>query len=157
MIACTVSIACDRSPGKPVQPTTAMAIEQVIRQNVNVPVEQSITPIAAALSTRSIFVATDKALTTQPATVLLEKLRFKTALDNQGRLWAYAYTSQPEFSRAFPQGSRFIELGFRDFFGIVERDPRFAGIFLNAGSDASYPIPRTLFETVTKLLRPPDK
>lgn len=151
--------ACERSPTQhaATQPAVPMTTEQVIRHNANAPVGRSITPIASSLATQTIFVATDDTTTTQPTTVTPERLRFKTAKDNQGRTWAYAYTNQAEFSRAFPQGGGFAELSFNDFFGIVERTPDFAGLYLNAGSDASYPIPRELFGQVKEALtRPTD-
>ena len=105
-----------------------MTTEEIIRQNANSPVGQSITPIVSSLAQHSIFVATDEPTTTEPTTVTLGRLRFKTAKDNQGHTWAYAYTNQAEFSRAFPQGSEFAELSFKDFFAIIERDDQFRGI-----------------------------
>lgn len=132
-----------------------MTTEQIIRQSVNLPVGQSIRPIASSLADRSIFVATDDTTSTQPTQVTLQRLRFRTANDNQGRSWAYAYTNEAELSRAFPQGTPFAELKFADFFAIIERDARFAGIYLNAGSDAAYPVPRELFGTVKQVLPPP--
>lgn len=83
----------------------------------------------------------------------LEKLQFKTALDNQGRLWAYAYTSEAAFLQAFPPGEGFAELSFAGFFAIIDGDSRFAGIVLNGDSDAFYPIPRELFDDVKQALQ----
>src|SRR3954466_12767848 len=131
--------SCDRSAPKAAK---NMTTEAVIRQNLNAPVDQSIVPVTGSLAKRSLFVATESSPSTQPTTVTLDRLRFRTAQDNQGRMWAYAYTTQAELLRAFPQGSPYAELDFKDFFQIIERDPRFAGIFLNSRSDASYPIPR---------------
>jgi hypothetical protein len=133
---------CDR---KPSQPTKTMTTEELIRQSANLPIGQSVIPITTSLAKQSVFVATDDTATSQPTTTALQHLRFKTAADKLGRMWVYAYTNQAEFSRAFPQGGPFYELSFADFFGVVERDAQFAGIFLNSGSDASYPIPREVF------------
>ena len=145
--------ACDRSPPKPA--TRAMTTEEIIRQNAKVPVGQSIVPITRSLAKRTVFVATESAPSSEPTAAALDKLRFRTAQDNQGRMWAYAYTTQAELLRTFPQGSPYAELDFKQFFGIIERDGRFAGIFLNSGSDASYPIPREVFERVNEVLRRP--
>jgi hypothetical protein len=143
-------VGCDRSTPKVASTVTT---EEIIRQNANAPVGQSIVPVATSLAKRSVFVATDSSPSTQPTTVKLDKLRFRTAQDNQGRMWAYAYTTQAELLRSFPQGSPYTELDFKDFFQITERDGKFAGIFLNSGSDASYPIPREVFDKVKEVLR----
>ena len=162
-----------------------MTIEEIIRRNADRPVGESITVVASALAKHRIFLATDDttAKTTQPATVktqpttgtttqpgsfaeLVNSLKqpgitieFKSGKDAQGRVWAHAYTSPEEFERAFPQGQPSTELSFRHFFGMIEGDAGFAGIRLNPGSDASYAIPRELFEKVKELLpqrRPAD-
>jgi hypothetical protein len=143
-------VGCDRSTPKA---ASTMTTEEIIRQNANAPVGQSIVPIATSLAKRSVFVATETSPSTQPTTLTLDKLRFRTAQDNQGRMWAYAYTTQVELLRTFPQGSPYTELEFKDFFQVIERDRTFAGIFLNSGSDSSYPIPREVFEQVKEILR----
>jgi hypothetical protein len=130
-----------------------MTTEEIIRQNSNAPIGQSIIPVATSLAKHSVFVATESSPSTQPTTVKLDKLHFRTAQDNQGRMWAYAYTTQGELLRTFPQGSPYAELDFKDFFQIIERDGTFAGIFLNSGSDSSYPIPREVFGQVKEVLR----
>jgi len=132
-----------------------MTTEEMIRQNANAPVGESIVPIATSLAKHTVFVATESSPSTQSTTVKLDTLRFRTAQDNEGRMWAYAYTTEAELLRTFPQGSPYAELEFRDFFQIIERDGKFAGIFLNSGSDSSYPIPRELFEKVKEILRRP--
>src|SRR4051812_10423986 len=143
-------VGCDHSTPKA---ASTMTTEEIIRQNANIPVGQSIVPIATSLAKRSVFVATESSPSTQPTTVKLDKLRFRTAQDNQGRMWAYAYTTQAELLRTFPQGSPYAELDFKDFFQIIERDGTFAGIFLTSGSDSSYPIPREVFGQVKEVLR----
>lgn len=132
-----------------------MTTEKIIRQNANTPLGQSIVPVARSLAKQTLMVATESAPTAEPTTVRLDTLRFRTAQDNQGRMWAYAYTTQAELLRAFPQGTPYAELDFKAFFGIIDRDGRFAGIFLNAGSDASYPIPREVFDDVKEVLQRP--
>ena len=144
-------VGCKRNDSSPAKPVTA---EEIIKQNINLPVGQSIQPIAGRLVAESVFVSTESAPSTQPTTVRLDKLRFRTAKDNQGRTWAYAYTSEEMLLKAFTQGSPYVKLSFVDFFGIIDRDSEFAGIFLNSGSDASYPIPRELFKDVKLVLRP---
>ena len=143
-------VSCDRSAPKAASTITT---EEIIRQNANVPVGQSIVPITTSLAKRCVFVATQSSPSTQPTMVTLDKLHFRTAQDNQGRMWAYAYTTQAELLRALPQGSPYAELDFKDFFHIIERDGTFAGIFLNSGSESSYPIPREVFEKVKEVLK----
>ncbi len=145
-------VGCDRSTPKV---ASTMTTEEIIRQNANAPVGESIVPIATSLGKRSVFVATESSPSPQATTVTLDKLRFRAAQDNQGRMWAYAYTTQAELLRTFPQGTPYAELEFKDFFQIIERDGKFAGIFLNSGSDSSYPIPREVFEKVKEILRRP--
>ena len=70
-------------------------------------------------------------------------------------MWAYAYTSQSELLRAFPQGTPYVEIAFPAFFDIIKKDGSFAGIFLNSGSDCSYPVVGELFSEVSALLKPP--
>ncbi len=122
-----------------------MSIEQIIRQHGKEPVAQSIGPVASALANRSLLVATDPGA--PPG-----KLRLRTAVDNQGNVWAYAYTNAAELSKAFPNGASYVELTFPVFFGIIEANPQFRGIYLNSASDSLYPIPRELFQAVKALL-----
>lgn len=141
--------ACDHPS---TQPAASMTTEEIIRQNAHVPIGQAITPTVLALAKQSILVAIDDTPITQPTKLPLLRLGFKTSQDNRGGTWVYAYTNQAELSRVFPQGGRFAELSFKDFFAAIERDLRFAGIFINSGSDASCPIPRELFGKVRKAL-----
>jgi hypothetical protein len=132
VIAGSTVAGCDR---RPTAPAASTSVEEVIRQNIDTPIGQSISRVASSLAGHSVFVATDDVTSTRPSNVTLKRLRFKTAQDNQGRTWAYAYTSQAEFSRAFPKGSAYYELDFGDFFRIIDGNGEFAGIFLNSGSD----------------------
>lgn len=118
-----------------------MSIEQTIRQHGKEPVAKSIGSVASALAGRSLLVATEP--NAPPG-----KLRLRTALDNQGNVWAYAYTSAAELSKAFPNGASYAELTFPVFFNIIEGSPQFRGIYLNSASDSLYPIPREQFPAV---------
>ncbi|HUG68222.1 MAG TPA: SseB family protein [Pirellulaceae bacterium] len=75
-------------------------------------------------------------------------LRIKTARDNQGREWAYAYTDESELLAAFPKGSPYVQLRFGDAFAIVAGDPRFGGIFINHTDQYKYLIPIEVFKDV---------
>ena len=75
-------------------------------------------------------------------------MSFAGAADKHGRPWVYAYTSRPEFRQAFPQGRGSIEMRFADFFPLVVKQTTVAGILFNAGSTASYLMPRELFPLV---------
>ncbi|HUE73842.1 MAG TPA: SseB family protein [Pirellulaceae bacterium] len=128
-----------------------MNAEQVIRQHANSPVSDSIEPISKVLAAQTVFVGTEGVTPTQDGKIT-GKIRLKTGADNQGRVWVYAYTSRAEFHKAFPQGGAFAEMSFPDLFKIVESEQQFAGIYLNSASDASYPIPRELFDQVRNAL-----
>jgi len=130
-----------------------MTTEEIIRQNAHEPLGKSVPLVAASLAKHSVFLATDDVTEPGPKEVNLQRFSFKTGTDNQGRTWAYAYTNREEFGRAFPDGGGYIETSFDGFFRIVEKDPQFAGIFLNAGSDSPKPIPRELFDKVIVGLR----
>jgi hypothetical protein len=127
-----------------------MTVEEIIRRDQNVPIGQLIETIAPLLAKRSVFLATDDApATTRAMTATQEtRIRFKVAHDNQGRQWAYGYTSEEELLKALPQGSPYVKLELNDFFRMIDEDAKFAGIMLNSGGDSSCPIPRELFDRV---------
>ncbi len=77
-------VGCDRSTPNA---ESTMTTEEIIRQNANGPVGRSIIPVVTSLAKHSGFVATESSPSTQPTTVTLDKLRFRTAQDNQGRMW----------------------------------------------------------------------
>jgi hypothetical protein len=81
-----------------------------------------------------------------------KKLPLKSSTDKDGRLWAQVYTSEAEFARVFPPGEGYAELRFEDLFRTIDPDVRFAGIMLNGGADAFYPIPRELFGEVRRAI-----
>src|SRR4051794_2629625 len=124
------------------QNSRPMATDEIIRQNAHEPMGKSVPLVAASLVKQSVFLATDDATEKGPKEVKLQKFNFKTGKDKQDRTWAYAYTSRAEFGRAFPQGGGFIEMAFRDFFRVIDKDAKFAGFFLNSGSDSACAIPR---------------
>jgi hypothetical protein len=130
-----------------------MTTEEIIRQSANQPIVKSVSLVAASLVKQSVFLATDDVAEPGPKKVTLQRFSFKTAKDNQGRTWAYVYTNRAEFGRAFPSGGGYIEAAFEDFFHIVDKDAQFAGIFLNAGSDSAYVIPRELFHSMNEALQ----
>jgi hypothetical protein len=148
---CVLAVAgCDR---KHSQAPNTMTTEQLIRLNANTPVGESIGSVASSLATRAILVATDTAPASQPQDVVLSKLRFRTANDNLGRTWAYAYTNMDDFLRTFGPGTPYVELKFTDFFKIIDGEHKFAGIVLNSGPDAMYLIPREVFARVKDAIR----
>ena len=145
-------LGCDRKESATSKPT--MTIEQIIQAHVDSPVGVSIGPITESLAKQSVFIATAEVAPTQDGKLTgTSKIQFKVGKDNQGRPWAYAYTSEAQFSKAFPQGGPFAEMSFPDVFKIIESDPKFAGIYLNSASDTFYPIPRELFDHVTRALQ----
>ena len=129
-----------------------MTTEDVIRQHRNSPIGDSIDAVAHSLAKRQVLVGTEGVAPTEDGK-LTDKIRFKTGLDNRGHPWAYVYTSQDEFSKAFPKGGPFAEMSFTDVFTIIERDSQFGGINLNSASDSMYPIPRELFDRVKENLK----
>jgi len=129
-----------------------MGIEQIISRYHSSPIGDAIDPITKSLATNSVFVGTEDVTPTKDGKIV-GKLRLKTGVDNQGRNWAYAYTSRAEFDKAFPRGGPFAEMSFPDFFKVIELNGRFAGINLNSASDTSCPIPKELFERVKRILK----
>ena len=143
--------SCSKSPEQ-YPSSESMTTEELIMSFGDAPVGVSIGPIARSLSGRTVYVGTDQEGAAEAVKADRTKLRFMTAQDNEGNEWAYAYTTQAEFERLIPSATPFIELGVTHFFEIVERDNRFRGIFVNAGSESSYPIPRELFDDVKNAL-----
>lgn len=136
-------------PSPPAAQTTS---EQIIREYAKLPIALSIEPVAASLAMRTVFVPIDETTTKPGRIVGPETLRIKTSNDINGCTWAYGYTNREQFSLAFLGGGGFAELSFGSFFDIIERDGKFRGIVLNAGSDAAYHIPREIFELAKQAL-----
>lgn len=136
----------------PSPPTVQTTTEQIVREHSHLPVALSVEPVAASLARHTMFVPIDETTIKQGRIVGPETLRIKTSNDIDGRTWAYGYTNCEQFSLAFPAGGGFAELSFESFFDIIERDGKFRGIVLNAGSDAAFHIPRELFELAKQAL-----
>lgn len=130
----------------------SMTTEDIIRQHRNSPIGDSIDAISHSLAERQVLVGTEGLAPTEDGK-LTGKIRLKTGLDNEGSCWAYVYTSQDEFSKAFPNRGPFAEMAFADVFTIIERDSQFGGINLNSASDSMYPIPREFFDRVKENLK----
>lgn len=121
-----------------------VTIEQVIREHRQEPVSKSIVPVATSLAKHTLYVATEPS--TEP-----NRLRLKTGLDKQGKVWVYVYTSESELSKAFPSGTGYASMEFSELFKIIEPATQFRGIYINSASNSFYPIPRELFESIKKL------
>jgi type III secretion system (T3SS) SseB-like protein len=132
-------------------PDAPLSIKDLIESQQDAPLGETINDVSRALA------CCDVLLPTEGVHEQGQPLRIKTATDNEGREWAYAYTDEAELLAAFPDGSPFVQLRFPDAFGIVARDSKFGGIFLNRTEKYSYLIPREVFDTVqTELDAAPD-
>lgn len=120
----------------------ALSIKDLIESYKDAPLGESIKEVSRHLAQCEIILPTEGAYQAG------EPLRLKTASDNEGRDWVYAYTDESEVLAAFPQGSDFVAMPFRDAFGIVARDARFGGISINRTEKYLYLIPREVFDMV---------
>jgi hypothetical protein len=120
-----------------------MTFEQTIRNHSNEPLAKSIGPAAKSLAIQTVLVPIEGVVGSGA-----DRLKLKTAVDTQGSLWAYAYTSKSELTKAFPKGSQYAEMTFPSFFKIIEPNPQFGGIYLNSASDTRYPLPRQVFNSI---------
>ncbi len=146
ILAGLLTTACNRSEAPTDQGLTTEQIIQKYRSGV--PMEKAIGPIARALASGPVFSGTDGQDSGDP-----RKINLKTNSDREGRQWLYAYSSQAEFSKAFPQGGPFVEMSFADLLGIAEANPQFAGIYINSASDGNCPILREQFRGAKEALR----
>lgn len=119
----------------------------MIAQYANVPLQESIGPVARELALRPLFVAV-KAATS-------DDLELTVAADKQGHLWIYVFTDQEELSRVFTQGSAFAEMSLSDILATIGPNEQFGGIFINSKSEATYLIPRDFFAYAYKLINTP--
>lgn len=149
-ITLTFLVACEDNSQQP--NLSMMTTEEIIRHYADAPIEDSIGPVTQSLADTMIFLASDSSSHEERTEVTLDALRFRVGTDGQGREWAYVYTSQNELIETFGEGTPYIELSFRDFFEIAVLETLFAGIFINSGSEDSYPIPRELFDDVRNAL-----
>lgn len=120
----------------------ARSIKEVIESFEGAPLGKSIKEVSRHLARCEIILPTEGVYRAG------EPLRMKTASDDQGRDWVYAYTDESELLAAFPEGSNFVAMPFRDAFEIIARDPRFGGISINRTEKYFYVIPREVFDTV---------
>jgi hypothetical protein len=125
----------------------AITAKETLAKYHDEPVGKSIGPVARCLAGISVMVAIEDS-----SSPIEGKLRLRVDYDNQGRLWAYVYTDEKEFLEAFPEGTKFVEMAFTDFFAMVESDSRFAGIYFNSSPEFTYVIPRELFPEVRKIV-----
>ena len=125
-----------------------MTAEQVIRQHRDLPLRESVGPIAAALADESVLVAIEGSVPEPPAPLML-----RVGADKQGRLWAFAYTSEATFADAFPQGSDCAAIRFVRLIEIIHSNDQLTGVFLNSASDTAYPVSKELFGEVEHALR----
>lgn len=121
-------------------------IKDVIEAHKDTPLGKSIDKVAKALARSEIMLPTEGVHESG------KPLRLKVSTDNQGRQWVYAYTDESELHAAFPDGSPFVAMQFRDAFTIVEREPKFGGMFINRTDKYTYLIPRDVFDRVKATL-----
>jgi hypothetical protein len=90
------------------QRTGPVTTEDLIIAHRDTPLGLSAGDVGRALFAGAILVAAfDSHPAGPPGTNVFDgktPMSFAGAADKHGRLWAYAYTSRPEFRRAFPQG-----------------------------------------------------
>lgn len=131
--------------------------EQIIISHRNKPLDLSVADVTQALCAGTVIVVSYDRRPPGPGVFDGKtSLTFGGAADKLGRIWAYAYTSRAEFRRAFAGTQAGTEMRFVDLFPLIDREARIAGgIFLNAGSEAEYPMPRDLFPVVRGLLGRP--
>lgn len=138
LLACLGLVGCQQA-----KKNTQVPIRELIESYKDAPLGKSINDVSKGLTRCSVLVATEGVHEEG------QKLRMKCSLDNQGRQWAYIYTDESELVAAFPDRvSPYVKMRFGDIFGIVEKDSRFGGIFINHSDKYYYLIPRDVFGTV---------
>ena len=136
IIGCSDSETTNEVAGK------AMTFKETVQSSRNSPVEESVDAVAASLANSSVLVATEGSET-----------RWKTAVDNNGDVWAYFYTDESELLKAIPEGATYVEMRFPDAFSVIESNSQFRGIYLNSASEEFYPIPQELFTQVSRVIK----
>ena len=107
--------------------------EEIVRQNANAPVGQSIVPIAVHCALQAICIRGDRKLAEYSAdNGYAGQAASEPAQDNRGAHVGVCVAHRPSCCGTFPQGSPYAELDFKDFFQIIERDGRFADSQLRA-------------------------
>ena len=147
VILAAISSGCQKKTDPP-SSDAGLTTEQIIRKYSTVPMGDSIGPVAKSLAAGSMFAGTVAEASADP-----QHVQLATAKDAQGRSWIYAFSSQAEFSKVYPQGGPFVEMSFADLIKTVEANPEFAGVYINSASQDAYPIPKELFGRAKDALR----
>jgi hypothetical protein len=127
---------------QPSVPRDDPSIKELIESYKDAPIGESIDDISRGLAQCEVLMPTEGVH--QPG----KPLSLKVSHDNQSRVWAYAYTDEAELLAAFPKGSPFVQMKFRDALGVVAQDSRFGGVFINHTEKYMYLIPREAFARV---------
>jgi hypothetical protein len=138
VIAITSTVGCEDASD---MQRESLIYDEAVQAGRDTPVERSVEAVARSLARSTVFVATKETQT-----------QWKTGLDKNGDVWAYFYTSEAELSAASPAGSRFVEMSFKDAFGIVDDNSNSRGIYMNSASEHFYPIPREVFADVRRAI-----
>lgn len=124
-----------------------MTIKETLSKYRDEPIGKSLDPVVRCLAGISVMSAIgDSSSPTEG------NLKLRVDYDNQGRQWAYIYTDKEEFSGAFPEGNKFVEMTFSDFFEMIESDSSFGGIYINHSREFMYVIPQVIFPEVRKVI-----
>jgi hypothetical protein len=116
--------------------------ESAIVASGDAPIGQSLNRVVSALRAQpAVWLPTDS-----PG--LADTLHLKVANDNNGRPWAYMYTSEDELRSAFPDGTPFVTLTFEAALGLISQDARFGGISINHSKAKMYMLPREVFAQI---------
>jgi hypothetical protein len=133
--------------GDPSTPATSGTPSELFKRYRDVPVGQSIVPVAQSLRQASLFFPIAGDATHESTT-----LQLRVSQDKFKRTWAYAFTTADKISKAFPEGGNYAQMPFADAFKMIEGNSSFGGIFINAGSEDSYVIPCEVFSDVRRVL-----
>jgi len=123
---------------------------RLIAETSGLSMEESLPQIAPVLMRASVLLPGDSE-NEDGGTQANRSVTLLTARDKFGQEWFYAYTDEAELLKVFPEGARYVEMNFRDFLTTAESKPGIGGIFINSGSDDSYPIPKTFFSRLKQL------
>lgn len=110
------------------------------------PLNESIGAVVRALAEGELFVPLGEEMEAGKPSMLL------TGKDKQQRLWAYAYTSAEEFSKALPQGGKSAGTTIGGLIISLERNEHIFGVLINSGGGGGYPIFRSMFDLAKEAL-----
>ena len=125
---------------QPSAPKTPASINELIAAHQDSPLGKSIREVSRGLAQCYVWLPTES--THEEG----KPLRLGISTDNQGRDWAYAYTDESELLAAFPKGTPYFQMRFRDAFAMVAEDPRFGGIFINHPARLRFAQPQPSFK-----------